>query len=822
MRQVFTVLLALTGCFLAVYAQEKNLIANGVLDSGTSEVPSYWYHDSGTGISFPDGGPDNMGYMLFSASEGNNGKVLFRQNGLNLVPGEKYLLSCKIRTRNFRASQPRLLIHDFRWGHEFNVGRFPENTDWQEFFKEFILSEDCRKGEFGAALFLPKFQGELAIADIRLVPLTKKAAEGSSNCLSRIRQMLILEPMTARLEAIPAGTRTLPLFWSRGNDGSTLLATVDGKKIPDPAFRDGCFQLPLESEGRHSVKIQVMHQEKTILEKEFVYAIAVPEKKTAEKRLNSFTTELMSEQCRNAKAVSFTVPRHTWVYFKFETASPVQAVLSGSSAPLLTEKSVRKEIQRRLEAGEYTITFRQPFTGKLVLRTVPVLYKYAGINPCVIPGIAEYDLAWHEKYVFGVFNTIGARGVPENMRAYAASAGVECADNIRPPARDEYNKNNIKAFRKKLTGENSKVFKPSSQWVEFDEFFWNCDEGLMVAAYAFPAMKNPQKKDFLHWFGGTSGPSVPGFHHKAVSAFMNAGGGRGYIAYEAYFKSRPSEAEAAENIQHTLKTAAARMNEFVPHSNGAFGFIFGNFHQHPVLSLDFYPGVNYKYFLDMQFQAMASEPQFNGIALAGFWGFNYANEEIARWCCALIRHYVLEGKTELLSGKYGYTYLLTHVRNGDFEDGLNGWTVQGDVKTGRHLNFGSLSEGRWGATGIGDRFAVFTGHGKQENSLTQEVVGLFPGRPYVLEFITADYDDVCAGKNNPREIAVSAELPGAGILKDFRYADQRNKRKNASVNYRYVRFVPSGETQKLIFRDSGRDGEKLLVNFIRVAPYFED
>jgi len=819
MKQVITGLLALIGCFIS--AQEKNLIANGKLDCGTSEVPYYWVHDSGSGVCFPDGGPDNMGYMLFSSIRGN-GKVLFRQSGLNLVSGEKYRLSCKVQTRNFRASQPRLLIHDYRWGHEFNVGHFPENTDWKEFSKEFVLSESCRKGEFGAALFLPDFQGEIAIADIRLTPLTEKASEGSSNCLSRIQKMLILEPMTARLEAIPAGTRTLPLFWNRGNADCTLSAAVDGRKIPDPAFRDGFFQLPLESEGRHSVKIQVFQQGKQVLEKEFIYAIAAPEKKTEEKRLNSFTVELMSKDFRNVKSVSFTVPRRSWVYFRFETAQPVNAELSGLKSPLLTGKNVRKETQRRLDSGEYTIAFQQPFNGKLIVRTVPVLYKYAGINDCVIPGIADYDLAWHEKYVFGVFNTVGTRGVPENLRDYTASVGMECADHIRPPARDAYNPDNIKAFRKKLLRENSNVFKRSSQWVEFDEFFWNSDEGLLVAADAFPLMKNPQKKDLLHWFGGTDGPAVPGFHHKAVSALMNAGGGHGYIAYEAYFKSRPAESEAGEYIKHTLKTAAARMNEFIPHSNGAFGFIFGNFHQHPVLSLDFHPGVNYKYFLDMQFRAIASDPQFNGIGLAGFWGFNYANEEIARWCCELIRHYVLEGNTGLLSEKYGYTYLLKHVKNGDFEDGLNGWSVHGDVKVGTHRNFGSLSEGRWGAANIGDHFAVFTGHGKQENSLTQIAQGLVPGKPYVLEFMTADYDDVRDGKVNPRVIPVSAELPRAEILKDFHYTDRRDNQKTGRINYRYIRFIPSKETQELIFRDSGRDGEKLLMNFVRIAPYFPE
>ena len=74
MKQVITGLLALIGCFIS--AQEKNLIANGKLDCGTSEVPYYWVHDSGSGVCFPDGGPDNMGEMARCCS-GKAGLILF-------------------------------------------------------------------------------------------------------------------------------------------------------------------------------------------------------------------------------------------------------------------------------------------------------------------------------------------------------------------------------------------------------------------------------------------------------------------------------------------------------------------------------------------------------------------------------------------------------------------------------------------------------------------------------------------------------------------------------------------------------------------------
>ena len=68
-------------------------------------------------------------------------------------------------------------------------------------------------------------------------------------------------------------------------------------------------------------------------------------------------------------------------------------------------------------------------------------------------------------------------------------------------------------------------------------------------------------------------------------------------------------------------------------------------------------------------------PEFFGLYGLMVYKSTYAEEEAVRWCGRLFRHYCIEGHTDLLSERYGFKYRLDHIQNGDFDDGLTGWTV---------------------------------------------------------------------------------------------------------------------------------------------------
>ena len=90
---------------------------------------------------------------------------------------------------------------------------------------------------------------------------------------------------------------------------------------------------------------------------------------------------------------------------------------------------------------------------------------------------------------------------------------------------------------------------------------------------------------------------------------------------------------------------------------------------------------------------------------------NYADEEMYRWSHALLRHYVVEGQKEMLSKKYGFSYVPGHIENNDFADGLKGWTVneaeKGSVGTAYNKELNHRNQNRWGGAGdIGNTFCT--------------------------------------------------------------------------------------------------------------------
>jgi hypothetical protein len=77
----------------------------------------------------------------------------------------------------------------------------------------------------------------------------------------------------------------------------------------------------------------------------------------------------------------------------------------------------------------------------------------------------------------------------------------------------------------------------------------------------------------------------------------------------------------------------------------------------------------------MQVNLIANSPDFKDLAMTGYWGTYYGDEELARWSFKLMRHYAVEGNRDLLSTRYGFKYNPGFLANGDFASGLEGWTT---------------------------------------------------------------------------------------------------------------------------------------------------
>jgi len=244
--------------------------------------------------------------------------------------------------------------------------------------------------------------------------------------------------------------------------------------------------------------------------------------------------------------------------------------------------------------------------------------------------------------------------------------------------------------------------------------------------------------------------------------------------------------------------------------------------------------VDYKYYLDMQLHLIATHPLLKDIAMTGYWGSYYDDEELYRWSMRLLRHYCVEGNTEMLSQSYGYRYSPGHLTNCDFTDGLRGWTASpaDAIRADSFAGFGKGSEGRWGAGAqTGDRFAVFKRGAAGPGTLTQTATGLTPGKVYTLQFVTADYKDMVARKVDPKQHHLSAILgAGAEVIPDRSYVfvDRRESGKKADdglvrINLHHLRFRATASSFTVTFTDADAEpGTETALNYVMLKPYFED
>ena len=118
------------------------------------------------------------------------------------------------------------------------------------------------------------------------------------------------------------------------------------------------------------------------------------------------------------------------------------------------------------------------------------------------------------------------------------------------------------------------------------------------------------------------------------------------------------------------------------------------------------------------------------------WTLHYLDRETVRWYGKLFRHYLVDGSRERLSP---WPYRLDHVANSGFEQGLEGWDVEGDTQAvlrnddspaaWRH-QFAQIPEGR---RVLATRASVDAGV-----SSGQTIRNLVPGRLYKLKLYVTD------------------------------------------------------------------------------------
>nr|HPO09510.1 hypothetical protein [bacterium] len=320
-----------------------------------------------------------------------------------------------------------------------------------------------------------------------------------------------------------------------------------------------------------------------------------------------------------------------------------------------------------------------------------------------------------------------------------------------------------------------------------------------------------------------------------------------YMAWERYHHEMPTLPEAETFMEGLLGKEMAKWRATFPGCEKQMVLVLGIFATGP--DLDVQPEVNYKVWMDMQMQYLATHAEFDGLFGVHWWYSGAASEEILRWESVLYRHYCIEGATDLLSSRFGWTYMLPHIQNPDFFHELDGWQSEpastDSIKAGYLERYAQIENRYWHRGEYPDEPAGNTylwtkRQTERPNIVSQEVQQLVPGNVYTVQLITADYQDVIHGRSEKKQHAVSLVVEGAEIIpqggyhsipvsSSWSHPQLPFENGPAWFNHHRVMFKATGETARLVISDwaspndpGGEIGQEILYNYVQLQPYYPE
>ena len=554
------------------------------------------------------------------------------------------------------------------------------------------------------------------------------------------------------------------------------------------------------------------------------------------KVLNNFVTQLADISLpRGEKSTNgFENPRDGWVFVSF-TGGPAapEVVLDDGPDSLVFRKNPKSgelESMRRILKGPHALTAESAEGGQLMVRTIPELaYTYYPTTPHIKPH-GTYDWGYLEKYVLPHVNTlVTCGGVSDEIAESWVKEGRQWLGNASLPGLSGPPPDPEEVY--KTWAGNVGVTDPRLGGMIVDEFISASPEHYGAWTVAFEKLiENPLFGEKVFYaFCGDLYQQQDAQTRRFVETLM-AKGHR--FALERYEKEEHTLEEARRallrDLQFSLRKACESFPGWEKHLVMCLGYLSA-----PPESLNLDPSVDYKVFMDMQFQLLATDPTFWGLYGVMEYTTSYADEEFVRWAYELYRHYCIDGNTEPLTKD---PYALAHLKNPDFELGLDGWRAQeadpSSVGTDKMEGF-SFLQGRYPRTSRGDTFLTMKRSEKRPNKVTQKIENLEPGRSYSLKFITAAYKEL----DKEQELVVSAHVDHADLVNDLCfqavfpscYAHEHGpytRDHPAYFNYHRLVFRPKGTTAELVFSDWGNDsqpvgpvGQALAINFVEVQPF---
>jgi hypothetical protein len=564
-----------------------------------------------------------------------------------------------------------------------------------------------------------------------------------------------------------------------------------------------------------------------------------PEVFTRIKVLNNLCWELLNvtPEGSQSKEYSFPNPRSGWVYFSTEAEGSPTLSVPGAEIPVIHDPAngARQQAMRFLPEGEHTVEI----TGagalkKLVVRSVPKLvfskigqiskitpygtYDWAFLERDILPNTNSQILGAPSQQQKQLWVDMGGRWVFEDSVFHLQTQGTKTID--------------VYHYITGLPG----MTQPLNHGVILDEF-GQCNEDYYLAwieasnmILADPKYTNrmiiPYCATVMYEYERSK---------EFIRTLIEYGS---HFARERYLWEQPSENKAVLSIQKNLADEMPHWEAAIPGATSHMVVALGYMSQPPE-SLNVHPTVNFKVFMDMEFQHLATHPDFFGVAGILEYNAAYCDEENIRWQGRLYRHYALEGNTDRLSAD---PYVLPHIQNPDFDKGTENWTIQmaalDSVQIKSYEGYSQI-QGRYRPTQQGDTFLRTTRSPKHPNTFSQEIKALKPGQLYSMKMITADYQDIIGGVSDEKLLTLSVQINNAEMHtapdKNFQFVSKStamlgnfNPGNPAYINYHWYVFRALGQTAELLVSDwesdanpGGPIGQEIMYNFIEIQPYLE-
>ena len=590
--------------------------------------------------------------------------------------------------------------------------------------------------------------------------------------------------------------------------------------------------------------------------------------------LNNLVTELVNARQQKRlgeKTIRFTATGVDWYHIAVE--GPATLRLDDESRPLCAGHRIgdQSEAMRHLTAGAHKLAITGHPSG-LTVRRVPEL-QHAFYNAGDMWNLQHGpfdDWNYLRRHVLPNVNVIISGGA-RNPHEFAESkrAGLRWISNTEGTAhfaREDHLRewkqlgrhwltSAINPFRQRTEVTAEEAYQAWSQAVGLnhplldgvivDEFGggdqpkYGAFRQAVERIHANPAFQRKTYSPYSYGSGILSNDLSRAFARAAAR-------GGGHVCIERYLIEQPTRQAAIQHIHEQFHAGwnmpryAQDWPEVVKNSVIVLGYMSAVGE-----SLNVDPSVDFKVYMDLQMQALATQPAYAGLAGLQQYTCSYADDETMRWASRLFRHYAIEGKTNLLSDKFGFRYQLNHLQNPDFAMGTRGWDTQpaerGSLAVRSYPAYGYL-QFRYEQNGLGDSFLWTKRNEKRANVFSQPIANLVPGRLYSLKMITADHQDLVQQRQAKKSHAISIRIDDGEIIPGPKTSFQSifpnhyarpvgefRGGRSFYMNYHRRVFRATRDRALLTISDwknnqtpGGPSGQELMFNFIEVQPYFAD